>query len=96
MAITIFGWYFLKTGHGIGILEQNTMGAETMKQETDFYSMTKDEIRQLNREITKMRYEMHKMQDEGKYYFMDLNIDSLPVDELKQEYETMRMCLEER
>lgn len=64
-----------------------------MDRKKDFYSMTKDEIRLLNREITKMRYEMHKMQEAGKYFFMDLNIDSLPYEELKQEYNVMLQCI---
>ena len=59
----------------------------------DYYSMTVDEIRAVNKEIMQMRYEMMEAQKEGKYYFWDLDVNSLPYEELKEEYENMKESL---
>ena len=58
-----------------------------------FTSEEREHIRQQNRELSRMRWEMHRAQDEGKYFFMDLDIDSLPYEDLKKEYDTMLACL---
>ena len=56
----------------------------------DFYSLTTEEIRALNKEIAEMRYEMHEAEAAGKYYFINIDIDSLPYEDLKSEYEAMK------
>ena len=64
-----------------------------MTEPLDFYSLSREEIRELNAEIAKMRYEMHEAESSGKYYFINVDIDSLPYEELKEEYESMLSSL---
>lgn len=64
-----------------------------MAEELDFYSLTVDEIRNVNKEIMRMRYEMLEAQKDGKYYFWDLDVNSLPYEELKEEYENMKASI---